>query len=407
MATKHKPGEGLSIDFKFEVKLGRRGQPTAIIVDATPEEEDAVNSAIRTAIEAAQGIKPAQPHQHRASAVKTFDDAINEYYEKSKIKPGSKATYKSKLEHARLFFGGTSNLFDVGQGELVTYCDHVCATISHPTTQGLYISTVAGVLNWHRTRVTGYPELNTKTLIAKKTTPDSDDRDAFTLDQMRLVFTNAKQYRHECPHKFWISLAPVFFGCRLEEICQVNLTTDLKHDDDTGIWYFSFDERPDADGIVRKSMKKIASWRRAPIHSALVRHGFIDFLKDQERAGFLRPFQKKWKPREVEAESILKWSHYVSTWGGRELKQLGIRYQFNTEKLAFFHSMRHTFKGALGDAGIPSEMSEALSGRKHAGADEERYGKLKQNHRRLALEGIEPGLVQLTAILDEVLTGNG
>ena len=44
---------------------------------------------------------------------------------------------------------------------------------------------------------------------------------------------------------------------------------------------------PIPTGIVRQSMTKIASWRGVPIHSALVRHGCIDFLRDQERAGFL------------------------------------------------------------------------------------------------------------------------
>jgi integrase len=403
MATKHKPGDGLSIDFKLEINLNHLGQPTAITVDATPEEQDAVNSAIRTAIEAAQGVKPAQQHQHRASAVKTLDDAIGEYFTKAQMKAQTKATYRSKLEHARKFFGGTSNVYDLGQGDLVLYCDHVGATIAHPTTKGLYISTVASFLNWHRNRVTGFPELTTRTLMHKKETPDSDDRDAFTLVQIQQVFENAKLYRNKCPQKFWVSIAPVFLGCRIEEVCQVNLKTDLKRDDEAGIWYFSFDGRPDPDGIVRKSMKKIASWRLVPIHSALVRHGFIDFLRGQECAGFLRPFQQEWQPREVVDEEIIKWSHYISRWGGRELKELGVRHQVDTTKLAYFHSMRHTFKSELGNAGISSEISEALSGRKHASADEERYEKLKQNHRRLAVEGIERGLVELAKVLDEVL----
>lgn len=404
MSTKNRPG-GLSIDYKLEINLNHLGQPTAITVDAAPEEQDAVNSAIRTAIEAAQGVKPAQQHQHPATTTKALDDAIVEYFAKAQMKPQTKATYRSKLEHARKFFGGSLNVYDLGQGDLVRYCDHVGATIAHPTTQGLYISTVASFLNWHRTRVSGFPELTTRTLMHRKDTPDSDDRDAFTLDQMRQVFTNAKQYRDKCPPKFWVSIAPAFLGCRIEEVCQVNLTTDLKHDHEAGIWYFSFDGRPDPDGIVRKSMKKIASWRLVPIHAALVRHGFVDFLRGQARAGFLRPFQKEWQPREVADEGIIKWSHYISRWGGRELNQLGARHQFDTTKLAYFHSMRHTFKSQLGNAGVASEISEALSGRKHASADEERYEKLKQNHRRLALEGTEPGLVQLAAILDEVLDG--
>ena len=403
MATKNSPGGGLRIDYKLEINLDHLGQPTAISVDATPEEQDAVNSAIRTAIEAAQGFNTPQQHQPTASTIKALDDGIVEYFAKAQVKPQTKATYRSKLEHARQFFGGASNLYEVGQGDLVRYCDHVGATISHPTTRGIYISTVASFLNWHRTRVSGFPELTTRTLMHRKDTPDSDDRDAFTLDQMRQVFTNAKQYRAKCLHKFWVSIAPAFLGCRIEEVCQVNLTTDLKHDDEAGIWYFSFDGRPDPDGVVRKSMKKIASWRVMPIHTALVRHGFVDFLRDQARAGFLRPFQKEWQPREVADDGIIKWSHYVSRWGGRELNQLGALHQFDTTKLAYFHSMRHTFKSQLGNAGVASEISEALSGRKHGGSDAERYEKLKQNHRRLALEGTEPGLVQLAAILDEVL----
>ena len=60
MATKHRPDSGLGIDFTRKIDLNHLGQPTEITVDATPQEEqDAVNSAIRTAIQAAQGVKPA------------------------------------------------------------------------------------------------------------------------------------------------------------------------------------------------------------------------------------------------------------------------------------------------------------------------------------------------------------
>jgi hypothetical protein len=239
------------------------------------------------------------------------------------MKPQTRATYRSKLEHARKFFGGTSNLYEVSQGDLVRYCDHAADTNPHPTTQGLYISTVASFLNSHRNRVSGFPELTTRTLMHKKETPDLDDRDAFTRDQIRQIFANANRYRNKCPHKFWVTVAPVFLGCRLKEVCQVNLKTDLKCDDEAGIWYFSFDGRADPDGVVRKSMKKIASWRLVRIHSPLVHHGFIDFLRDQESAGFLRPFQKEWQPRKVADEEIIKWSHYISRWADANSRSRG------------------------------------------------------------------------------------
>jgi hypothetical protein len=52
MALKNTPSDGLSIDFKFKLDLNELGRPVAITVDATADEQEAVNSAIRTAIEA-------------------------------------------------------------------------------------------------------------------------------------------------------------------------------------------------------------------------------------------------------------------------------------------------------------------------------------------------------------------
>lgn len=66
--------------------------------------------------------------------------------------------------------------------------------------------------------------------------------------------------------------------------------------------------------------------------------------------------------------------------------------------------MRHTIKSVLGSAGVSSDVSEALAGRRYAGADAERYEKLKQNHRRLSREGIEPGLNSIAELLDKILS---
>jgi predicted Rdx family selenoprotein len=186
--------DGLSIDLCYELEVPGLGK---LKIDAEPEEIEAAKSLIRTTVEAAQGFKSTPPSLSSASAVKTLEDAIGEYFAKAQMKPQTKATYRGNLEHARKFFGGTSNLFDLGQGDLVRYCDHVGGTIAHPTTQGLYISTVASFLNWHRTRVTGFPELTTKTLMHRKDTPDSDDRDAFTADQLRQVIHKRQQYREK------------------------------------------------------------------------------------------------------------------------------------------------------------------------------------------------------------------
>lgn len=400
MTTNSNAPDGFTFNYEMKFDLNELGMPSSLYVKAEPEEQDAVNSTIRAALEATSGrgstVKPASPQ-------KAFSEAINEYFSKAQIKAQTKATYRSKLNHAKQFFGESTDVLGIDQAGFVRYCDHVIATITNTTSQGHYITTVATFLNWYRVRSAGLPALTTKTLVPKKDSPESEERDAFTLEQLGFIFENAKQYRRTNPHKFWASIAPAFLGCRIEELCQVHLKSDLVKDEEAGIWYLVFDGRPDPDGAMRKSMKKASSWRRAPIHTTLVHHGFIDFLRDQQLAGFQRPFEKEWKPREVNSElgQIIKWSHYISRWGGRELDAIAANKGFDAKPLAYFHSMRHTFKRILGDAGVSSEISEALSGRRYAGADAERYEKLKQNHRRLATEGIECGLDALSELLDK------
>jgi len=400
MAIKSGHADRIRTDYTLKVDLDELGRPSSFTVDAQPDEQDAVNAAIRTVLE--------NPRSARATPVqtkKTFAEALNEYFGKAQIKAQSKATYRSKLEHAQKFFGPSQNVLAIDQADFARYCDHVLETVTHITSQGQYMATAASFLNWHRNRTGGLSSLTTRTLIPRKDTPESDERDAFSLEQLALVFNNAKKYRESNPHKFWVSIAPAFLGCRIEELCQVHLKTDLAYDDKNDIWFFVFDGRADPDGVNRKSMKKAASWRRLPIHPALIRHGFLEFLNREKKAGVTRPFEREWKPREDESDlgKIIKWSHYISRWGGRELTELAQTHQFDAGNLTYFHSMRHTFKKVLGDARVSSEISEALSGRRYGGADAERYEKLKQNHQRLATEGILIGLDKLSALLDTAL----
>jgi len=273
MAKKSNASDGLTTEFIMKVDLDVFGKPSSVYVDAQPEEQEAVNSAIRTVLEGAQerGTTSSTP-----SPQKSFSESVTTYYTKSSIRPQTKATYRSKINDAHEFFGDSKDVLTIDQANFVDYCDHVLATVTNVTTQGHYISTVATFLNWHRVRAANLLPLTTKTLMPKKDTPDSEERDAFTLEQLGFVFENAKKYKRSNPHKFWVSIAPAFLGCRIEELCQIHLQSDLVNDEEAGIWYLILNGRPDPDGVMRKSMKKVSSWRSVPIHTSLVRHGFIE-----------------------------------------------------------------------------------------------------------------------------------
>jgi integrase len=314
----------------------------------------------------------------------SLDAAIAEYLSGNKrLKATSKATYRSKLDHALGYFGPSTDIVEIDQKTFSTYAVHVADTINDPITAGNHITTVSGMLNWLRTRH-GLARLTTKTLIPTKSTPGSHDRDVFTVAELERLFANAAKYRHSSPSKYWVSILPIFTGCRLEEIAQLNLRTDLKNVD--GIWAFDLNEYPDADGVIRKSLKNKASWRHVPIHPALVQHGLIDFLHAQLESGHTRPFETEWAP--WIAGGVCKWGQYPGKWGGRELKKLSAP----SKKLTYFHSQRHTFTQILADAKVPSEVREALLGHKYGSSEQERYDKLKANVKLLSSQGIEPGL---------------
>lgn len=211
IAMTKKTNDGSQFDLTVSVDIFGFGKFEAT---GTPEEQEAIDASV------SNFVKVANEHRLASSAVQipnigttakpkhTFDAALVEYLRDAQISPQTKATYRSKLNHAKAFFGEDSDIVTLDQPALVRYCAHVKKSIANITTQGLYISTVASFLNWHRVSQLGLSGVTTQTLIPRKETPDSDDRDAFTLEQLRLVFENAAQYLRKDPSKFWVSIAP-------------------------------------------------------------------------------------------------------------------------------------------------------------------------------------------------------
>lgn len=406
MKKKQNDDDLIEISYGFELHFDEYQQPVLKITDAQPEDTESITAVVTAALNASNNKQQDIPREQLIGAPgshqKPFQDYIDLYLTKADLKPNTVANYKSKLKDARQFFGDNSNPLTINQVDIVNYSDHVKAKIKNATTQGLYIQVVVSFVNWHRIRE-GQGTLTSSTLIPSRTTPQHEDREEFSDDDMRILFTNAFKFSRRQPHKWWVTIAIAFLGCRIEELCQVNIKTDLVHDQAHNIWYFNLNESPDDDGSQKKSLKKMTSWRKLPIHSALVKHGFINYLKSQSSQGASRPFELSWAARIVEDEEIHKWSHYVSKWGGRELTKLEKSRQIFKGGKSYFHSMRHTFARLMQDAGVSAEIGEALAGRRAGIGEQERYGKIKNNYALLYKEGIEKGLRPLEDMLESVI----
>ncbi len=98
------------------------------------------------------------------------------------------------------------------------------------------------------------------------------ERKPYSQEQARLIFTelteNPSGLVRKESHK-WGTLLGLFTGARLNEVCQLEVA-DIKRDGD--IWFLNITD----EGDTNKRVKAKASRRKVPLHSELIRLGFLE-----------------------------------------------------------------------------------------------------------------------------------
>ena len=328
----------------------------------------------------------AQPPARPAKLVTiSLQSAINAYLSQINVKPATKTRYRTVLDRLVSYFGAVCDLTTLNQDKFVGFADHVNTDSALAIkSKQVTITAAATFINWHASRNSTIAQVTAASLKPKRIAPSWSDRADFALKEMAAIFQHAVAHRRSAPHEFWVTIGCALTGCRLEELAQLHIPTDLKQHH-TGIWYLDLNERPDPDGIVRKSLKKLSSWRVVPIHPLLVELGFVEFLQTASRSETARPFSSHWAPHgepTPEAASMranIKWSHKISKWGGRRLRELRMVDMVAPGSATYFHSMRHTFITTLAKAGVPEPLRAALTGHDNGGINGQIYTKFKDD----------------------------
>lgn len=132
----------------------------------------------------------------------------------------------------------------------------------------------------------------------------------------------------------------------MSELIQLT-TNDVRQDN--GVWCLDINK---GDGPKNgKSLKSFASKRMIPLHSELLKIGFLGFVEKKKKVKSIRVFD------EIKSGKNELWSHNYSKHFGRYLKQIGVKTQKTT-----FHSFRHNFADALRSANIEDSHIKALMG---------------------------------------------
>ncbi|MEO5690120.1 MAG: site-specific integrase [Burkholderiaceae bacterium] len=146
---------------------------------------------------------------------------------------------------------------------------------------------------------------------------------------------------------YWIPLLGIFTGARVGELCQLEVA-DIETVD--GVASLHITDLGDT-----KTVKTSASRRLVPVHSELIRLGFLDYVDaiKQAKSTSLWPALKL---------APTKPSNYFSAWFKT------IRAVEDEKELPDFHSFRHTVRSKLASAGVAEPMIDVLCGHEVTGS---------------------------------------
>jgi integrase len=318
-------------------------------------------------VRVARAAGPAAATALPANTIK-ISEAIRQFMARKDMKAKSRMRFRSTLPHFEKFVGGETWIHEVTQARVADYAEAVKAvTKSADMTKKIYITTAVTMLQWHKNSKGRPvdPAITARSLIPKRTAPAAMDRDAFTVEQLGVLFQHAAAFYKTEPHWFWAVVVPAFLGCRIQELAQADLRGDFKTDKDTGRLYLEVNETVGPGGH-RKSVKKASSWRAVPVHHELVRLGFADYIEREKKAKARTLFERYWAPLKLD-DGTHDFAHSITKRGSRVIARLKASGELPHGKTTAFHSLRHTLVSHLAAKGVPSDMRSAIVGHAEGG----------------------------------------
>lgn len=166
-----------------------------------------------------------------------------------------------------------------------------------------------------------------------------------------------RQHGFKAPSEYWLPVLALHTGARLNELCQLTKTDIGAHD---GIETIAI-----LDDDIGKRLKTTASRRIVPIHSTLIRLGFLDYVSSVT-AGRLFPElpDNTARPGDFGKEASRKFTDYRRKCGVGEKSERSNK---------TFHSFRSTLISALRKAEVPKDRRTRLAGHEYDDTQDRNY----------------------------------
>ncbi|MDO8699306.1 MAG: site-specific integrase [Rhodoferax sp.] len=228
---------------------------------------------------------------------------------------------------------------------------------------------------------------------------DSDDREPFTPEELRLIFgqthyktgngAHAKGNEKWYPFQYWLPVISLLAGCRIKEVSQLHLS-DIRESED-GTWHFDINETT-AD----KSLKNESATRQIPVSQSLIDLGLIKYRDKLKSEGFRRLFPE------------LSWSTSDARYAKEPVRKLSRTF----EKLGMlrdgtkvFHSLRSNFNNAMlrvpftslpfDDPDLKRFIRLKVIGHKVEGVNENHYSGATMIEKLALMDGVRYDLAEI------------
>ena len=178
---------------------------------------------------------------------------------------------------------------------------------------------------------------------------DKKTRLPFAIDELHALFksevySGARPLGGGGEAAYWLPLLALYTGARLEELSQLQ-QKDLEKDDAQG-WFLGI-----TDIAEDASVKSENARRRVPIHSELLKFGFVEYLEGLKDA----PAEYIFPDLKPDINGYRGGN--FSKWFGRYRRKVGIK-----DPRKVFHSFRHCFIDACRECSVPRELRDVIVG---------------------------------------------
>lgn len=172
----------------------------------------------------------------------------------------------------------------------------------------------------------------------------TNSRGAYSKAQINTLLQGVESFCGKNEWKKWVIRLGVYTGVRAGELAQLRVE-DIKVDDDSGVRYLLITGKAGR-------IKTDNALRQVPLHSELIRMGFLDYVASQK----------------IKVFPDIKSSAKISKWFPSYRESVGVPAETDFEESLVFHSFRHSMVTYLRGRGANDAQVQQIVGHEKTGA---------------------------------------